>query len=144
MAALTLTAGGVTLSFLTARIVSGGFLSGVPALKAEVLESPGISGRRWRSMGFQMEPVTIECIADGVTWAGAVRFVDVVRSLVGFFGSATLTTGGTPKTFKDVYLSSIEATPISGNVTGAGASANSTAHVRVTIVLEATDFTGGP
>lgn len=143
MAALTITAGGVTANFLTARAVQGGFISRIPTIKAEVLETPGVSGRRWRNMGFQMEPATIECIADGGTWVNAMTLADTFRSMVGFFGTATMTSGGTPKTYKNVYLASIEATPVMGNVTGGGASAGSVAHVRVTIVLEATDFSNG-
>ncbi len=141
-AAMTIVAGGVSVSFLTVRFAQAGFLHPVPTLKAEILETPGVNGRRWRSQGYQMEPATLECLADGTTWAGAITLCNSLRSLMGFFGQVTLTTGGTPKTYKDIYISSVEATPVIGNVTGNGASANSTAHVRAILVLEVTDFRG--
>ena len=143
MPALVLTASnGVVANFLTAKTVQGGFLFKIPQIHAETLETPGVDGRRWRQINRQMQPATLECVADAATtWSNAVALADNFRALAGQFVTAVYTAGGVGYKYKNVYVANVEATPIAGALVGSEASSYSAYHVRATVVLETTDFT---
>ncbi len=140
MAALTITGGGFSLSFLTASGLDDLFLFKLPIVVEEPLETEGVNGRRWRTKFEQMEPTTLETTAEATNFATAVGLAQNHRSLVGSLVWMTWSAGGSTYTYRDAHVAKVLARPSSGSIIGGGASGSATAFVRTTWIIEPTDF----
>lgn len=141
MAAMTIQgAGGNPFSFLTALATKGGFLFHAPMVDEEILSTPGVDGRRWRTRFLQMGPAEITTSSDAASWSSAVFLAEDYRALKGSLVAVTWTAGGTAYTYKKAHVSEVDATPVAGTIVGGGASGSATAHVITKWVIEATDF----
>lgn len=128
-------------SFLAAAATEGGFLFQTAEVVEEKLTTAGVDGARWRTLSEQMLPATIEAVAEALSWQDAVSRADAYRAMKGSLVVVTWTAGGYTYRYKDVHVAGVDAKPVAGSVVGGGASSSATNHVRVTWVLETTDFT---
>jgi hypothetical protein len=140
MAVMTMTGGGVTLSFIAAQSDDNTFLFKLPVVTEEVLETEGVNGRRWRTKYEQMTPAQVETISASLNWAAAVAEAQNHRDMVGSLVSLVWTAGGSTYSHKEVHVSAVISRPIAGAVVGGGASSSSAAFVRSSWILEPTDF----
>jgi hypothetical protein len=140
MATMTMTGGGLALSFIAAQSDDNTFLFKVPVVVEEVLDTEGVNGRRWRTKYEQMTPAMVETISACSTWVTALAEAQYHRNMVGTLVGITWTAGGSPYVYKDVHVVSVISRPIAGAVVGGGAATNSAAFVRSTWILEPTDF----
>lgn len=140
MAVLTITGTYGQFSFLTAQATEGGFLYQVPEIVEEVLTTPGVSGRRWRTVQNQFAPAAVSTVAEAADFNAAIVTAANYMSLVGTLVSVGWTVAGFPISYRNVHVAKVDAQPVAGQPVGGGASTSSTAHVRAVWVLEATEF----
>ncbi len=128
-------------TFLSAQATEGGFLYATSERAEEKLTTPGVDGARWRTVSEQMLPATLDCVAESLSFQDAVARGDAYRNLKGTLVAVSWTAGGFTYRYKDVHVADVQAKPVMGVVVGGGASTSAVAHVRVSFVLENTDFT---
>ncbi len=128
-------------TFLCFNDTSGGFLYTTPAPELEELRTPGVDGKRHRTLSYQFGVVTVQTLADCATFSAGITLGNSYRSAVGSFLQLSVSVGaGQNLIFKNVYVSGVSPTPRIGQAIGLDASSGNLAHVIANWNLELTEF----
>lgn len=130
---------GPTFTFLTFVTPNGAPLS-IARLIEEALETPGVSGRRWRSVHQQHEAFELRALAAAATFDAAVALANAYLSARLVSQIVTLTDGNV--SLPSVHVASIAPHAVPGPVTGAGTNGE-LASVVSSWLLEYTVFPSG-
>ena len=134
----TISAQGVSLPFLAARMPAG-YFEDEPIAQAEELITPGINGRRWRTLFKQFPSFQMTTTHDATEYATAALTKQRAEGLVQKLVTLQVTIGTVSYTMRQVHVSGVLAQLFPGPLCGAG-TASGTAHVDITWQLELTDF----
>lgn len=137
-ASLRMTGGTETFSFLTFTS-DGGFLLDQEMIQEEALETPGVDGRRFRTVFKQHTATTAETVAAYASFGDAVIGANAYRKAKGRLGSVTINAGGRSESF-NIHVVDARPQARPGGCVGAAASSGNAAHVICTWVLEPVDF----
>lgn len=141
MATAILSGKGSYFPFLCFNDASGGFLYTTPAPELEELRTPGVDGKRHRTLSYQFGVVTVQTLADCATFSAGVTLGNAYRSVVGEFMQLSVSVGtGQNLIYKNVYVSGVSPQPRIGQAIGLDASAGNLAHVVATWNIELTEF----
>jgi hypothetical protein len=124
------------LRFLTEE----GFQSEQQEINEEELNTPGVDGRRFRTVFRQFETTTAETTQDCATYNDAKALKKLYQSFRGRNCILQVTAGGVVNVYPRVHISGVKALAHAGKVSGAGASSSSAAYVDATwslVVMEA-------
>ncbi len=134
----TISAQGVSLPFLAARMPAGYFDDEAIA-QAEELITPGINGRRWRTLFRQFPSFQMTTTHDATEYATAALAKQRAEGLVQKLVTLQVTIAGISYTMRNVHVSAVAGQLFPGPLCGAG-TASGTAHVDLTWQFELTDF----
>jgi len=129
-----------TYTFLAFKILEGGWPSKQPMVVEEEIVSPGVSGRRWRTMYEQHPSITVETVSEANNWLVAEDVATAMRKAKGELGTLTITVDSQAYRFKDVHISDVAPVMRIGAIIGGGALANMNAHVVTRWTFELTEF----
>lgn len=129
-----------TYTFLSFSILAGGFPSRRPMVVEEEILSPGVSGRRWRTVYEQHPAVTAETVSEASDFQHASAVAEAMRKAKGETATLSVTVDGISYRFKNVHISDVAPIPRSGAVVGGGATANTNGHVVCRWTFELTEF----
>ncbi len=105
-----------------------GFVLTQEMIVEEPLETPGVDGRRFRTIHKQHSYTEARSIQEATTFSDAVKKANQARKQKGKVGSLIVTAGGAATRIK-VHVAEVSAVPRAGQPVGGGASASSAAHV---------------
>lgn len=117
----TAAAGIPNFSFDTFPTVDG-YPSFQTEIQEEELTSPGIDGKRWRTVFSQYPPVVVD--ESNPAWTAvsthilAANLADLMRQAKGRFGLLTVSTGGTRTVKMNVHVSAVRARVNPGSIVG--------------------------
>ncbi len=118
-----------TLSFLVMSTPTGWPIDQFN-FEEEELRSPGVDGRRWRSVSVQHAEISMRTIADATTYAACIALARKYRTCQsGDPVTVTVAIAGTTYRFRNVHIIGVSPGVDAGGVFGSGATAGSTAHV---------------
>ena len=123
----TLTFGAKTLNFVIAR-TSDGFVSELVQSVTEEMTSPGVDGRRWRTLYDQFPTFTMETVSDATAYADAIQYHNRAQSFKNELCKMTLTIAGTNYTWSDVHVNDVSSAAVAAPVVYSG-SASGVAHM---------------
>ncbi len=99
-------------------------------IEEEELRSPGVDGRRWRSVSVQHAEISMSTLADATTYAACVTLAKQYRTCQsGLPVTVTVAIAGVTYRFRNVHVLGVSPQVVAGGVFGSGATAGSTAHV---------------
>ncbi len=130
--------GSRTIPFLSATMPAGTF-DDEPIEQGEELTTPGVNGRRWRTIFKQFPSFTMTTVSEALTYAGAQLHKAYAEQMVQKLVTLTCTIDTVAFTMKQVHVSAVSARLYPGPVYGAGAG-NGQAHIEITWQFELTDF----
>src|SRR4051812_6839999 len=93
MASAILSGNEAYLTFLCFSDLSGGFLYTTPAPELEELRTPGVDGKRHRTMSYQFGPIQAQTIQEATNYTAAIALGNQYRSVVGQFMLLTISVG---------------------------------------------------
>lgn len=128
-----------SISFLCAKMPAG-YFDDEPVAQSEELITPGINGRRWRTLFSQFPSFQITTTSEAQTYAGCALIKQNAERMVNRLVTLNVTIDGVAYKMRNVHVSAVVAQLFPGPVYGSGASASTTAHVDLTWQLELTDF----
>ena len=135
----SITYSGKTITLLSALTASGTF-DDEPVAQAEELITPGINGRRWRTLFRQFPSFQMTTVSEAATYAGAQIIKATAEQFTQKLVNLTVTIDGITFNMQDVHVSAALCRLFPGPVYGAGASASNAAHIEIAWQLELTDF----
>jgi hypothetical protein len=130
--------GSKTIPFLVANMPAGTF-DDEPVDVGEELTTPGVNGRRWRTIFKQFPSFQMVTVSESATYAGAQIIKANAEQMVQKLVTLACTIDNVAFTMKDVHVSSATARLFPGPVYGAGAGSG-LAHAEITWQFELTDF----
>jgi hypothetical protein len=128
---------GKSISFLVARSDQGG-PNFEPVPQEEVLETPGVNGRRWRVIFRQYERMRFFTVTDCTNYADALDKKELAESFKGKLVRLEQSIDVASYATKDAHVEAVEATAFPGPAVGNGATG--TAHLVATWVIVPTEF----
>jgi hypothetical protein len=131
---------GTSLPFLAARFPAG-YFDDEPIAQAEELITPGIDGRRWRTLFKQFPSFQMTTTHDATEYATAALTKQRAERLVQKLVTLQVTIGTVSYSMRQVHVSGVAAQLFPGPLCGAG-TGSGTAHVDITWQLELTDIDG--
>jgi predicted signal transduction protein with EAL and GGDEF domain len=117
------------------------------SIEEEELRSPGVDGRRYRTLSVQHPLISMETVADATTHAACVRLSRLYRKAMdGVPVQLNCTIAGTAYKFLDVHIEGVSPVVRIGAASGAEATSGSQAHVLCSwsLRLMNTGLTGTP
>ncbi|MBA3622964.1 MAG: hypothetical protein H0W48_00540 [Methylibium sp.] len=117
----SLTIDGFAFGFVTASTDSGWPLD-LRAVEEEVLESPGVHGRRWRTVFQQHRPFRLRTLAACTDFGAAVELARSYMAAIqrSSFARLTMNTPSKSRTWADVHVAGCDPRPAPGPVVGPG------------------------
>jgi len=128
---------GGTLAFLTA-VAPTGFPLTLFSHQEEELTTPGVDGRRWRTVFDQAAPFTLDTIQDCATYSAAMTLAETYHRTRGRLITLTATIGGTTRTFSRLHILDVTVRATPARTVGSGVLAGATAAVVATWTLVGT------
>lgn len=107
-------------------------------LQAEELITPGIDGRRWRTVYKQFPSFPMTTTLEATDYAAAVKIKQRAENLVQKLVNLSVATSGGNFLYREVHVSAVQVRLFPGPVVGSGTS-NGAAHLEITWQLELTD-----
>lgn len=140
MSVATITAANASLSipFLAVQFPSG-FMDIAPVDQAEELTTPGVNGRRWRTIFSQFPSFQMTGIVEASTYSAAAAYKTMGEKMVQKLVTLSVTIDNAVVSIKQAHVSAVESRIFPGPVYGAGAGANA-AHLEMVFNIELTDF----
>lgn len=120
--------GSAAFSFLVASTPQGWPIDQASIVEEELL-SPGVDGRRWRTESLQQVDIDMSTIDGCDTYEVAISTGRLYRRMVGLIGQLSVTIAGTSHQWNRVHIAGAMPRAHSGKISGAGASASSTAFI---------------
>ncbi len=114
-------------------------------IEEEELMSPGVDGKRWRTVSTQHAPIQLTTLADATTYAACITLAQQYRKAkTGDPVILAVTIAGTTYRCRNVHVVDVSPQVNAGGVFGAGATTGSTAHVMCQwqLILMDTTLTG--
>lgn len=130
--------GNITIPFLLMQSPQGG-IEDEPTTEAQVLETPGANGRRWRELFEQFEPFTIKTFSECTDYTVALLMKARAKSLKNKLVNIYVSIDGATYNYRQVHVSAVACTPHPGPMAGQGVG-NGQAHLEIDWALELTDF----
>lgn len=131
---------GPTFTFLT-MVTPNGLPLSVARIMEEVIETPGVSGHRWRTVSQQHREFPLRAVAEAATIAAAGILAN--SYLTAMLGSKTVSLTDGITTLSGVHVTDCDPIAIPGQIIGGGAGSSSLASVASTWMLEYTFFARG-
>jgi hypothetical protein len=131
--------GGVSIPFLAIQTESG-MIEDRSLAQAEELTTPGVNGRRWRTIFSQFPSFPMRTFSEATTYATGVNMKRQAESLTQKTVRLIAEIAATTYAYIDVHVSAVQATVHPGPIAGAGAGSGA-AHVEIVWQLEMTDET---
>lgn len=133
-----ITSKGVQIQFLCARTEAGSPLE-TPRESTEELTSPGVDGRRWRTVHTLHPEFTLSTVTECTNYFEAIRTRNKIEALTNRLVTLTLTIDGGTYFFDGVHVNAVNARAGAGVVVASGSSGGS-AHILCEWSLTMTDF----
>ncbi len=131
-----------SLYFFSVQTDSG-FLQELAVEVPEEHVTPGVDGRRWRTLYRQYPSFSMTTIGEAATFAVACANKNRAESLTNQLVSLSVTVGGVAYAFRNVHVESVRATAVPGTMVASGSSGGA-AHLVSQWVLTFTDFNQSP
>lgn len=131
MALASLTVNDTVVYFLR-FLTEEGFQGEVQQIQEEELTTPGVDGRRFRSIFKQYVPTQADTTIDCATYNDAKAVKKLYEGFVGKNGTLSVTAGGVAYNYRKVHIAAVKASAHVGNVSGSGVSGGNTAYVDAT------------
>jgi len=131
---------GNRLSLLVAR-TDRGAPNAISVVQEEALATPGVDGKRWRTVFRQYEPTQLFTVVDCVSYAYAISDKALAESFKGKLVRLQLTLSGITYAFRDAHVEGVVATAFPGPAVGEGATG--AAHLVVIWTITPTNFNAG-
>lgn len=128
---------GKSMSFLVARSDQGG-PNFAPVAQEEVLETPGVNGRRWRVVFRQYERMRMVTITDCTNYADALEKKELAESFRGKLVRLEQEISLSSYAIINAHVEAVEAIAFPGPAVGNGATG--TAHLLTTWSIVPTEF----
>ncbi len=138
----TISQGSRSLYFLTALSESG-FVQEVALEVSEEQQTPGVNGRRWRTLYLQFPSFTLSTISEATTYAVASSYKNRADKLTNQLVSLSLTIAGAAYSFRNVHVDVVRSVAVPGPVVAAGSSGGA-AHMAAVWSFSFTDFDQDP
>lgn len=138
MSLASMTLSGRTVQFLR-FLTEEGFQNEQAEINEEELTTPGVDGRRFRTVLRLHEPTAAETTQDCATYNDAKALKKLYQSFRGRNCILNVNAGGISYSYQRVHISAVKAFAHPGKIAGAGASASSAAFVDATwslVVME--------
>lgn len=135
----SIASGGVSIPFLAIQTPSGMIDDQIMA-QAEELTTPGVNGRRWRTLFEQYPRFEMHTFTEVTDHAAGVALKRKAESLTQKNVRLNATIGTATYAYIDVHVSAVSAVVTSGTVAGAGASTG-TAYLEIAWQVEMTTET---
>jgi hypothetical protein len=129
---------GTALPFLAATFPAGTF-DDEPVAQAEELITPGINGRRWRTLFLQFPAFQMTTTHEATEYATAALTKARAEKMVQKLVTLQVTIDGVAYSMRQVHVSAVIARLFPGPVYGAGTGSGE-AHLDLTWQMELTDF----
>jgi hypothetical protein len=129
--------GGGTIQFLTV-LTDTGMMEDEPIVESEELTTPGVDGRRWRTVFKQYPQFQLYATSDAATYDAAIELKRKAARFVQSLGTLKMTLDTVTYQAKKVHIDGVIATCVPGPATGAGAAG--LAHVVFVWKLTLTEF----
>jgi len=110
-----------TIEFVIAR-TEAGFAGEMRQEMSEELVSPGVNGRRWRTVYTQFVPFGMTTISDASTYTVAVALKNRAENFTNKLCNLKLTVDGGSYTWAKVHVNAVRAVAVAGPVVYAGSS----------------------
>jgi hypothetical protein len=133
-----ITASGSSISFLCARSEAGSPLE-TPMESAEEMTSPGVDGRRWRTIHKLHPAFVLQTVTEANDYYAGIKIRNSAEKLVNKLVTLYLTINGSNFYFSDVHVDAVRAVVVSGPVVAVG-STGGLAHLMIEWSLTMTDF----
>ena len=131
---------GEKLSFLVARTMQGA-PNTFATVQEEVLSTPGVDGKRWRTVFRQFEPTQLYTVTDCASYNYAMVDKEIAESFKGKLVRLQMDVGGVTYAFRDTHVEGVSAVVLPGPAVGKGATG--TSHLVVNWAIILTDFNAG-
>lgn len=128
------------LSLLVARTERGA-PNAISVVQEEVLATPGVDGKRWRTVFRQYEPTQLYTVVDCTNYAYAISDKALAESFKGKLVRLQVTLSGITYAFRDAHVEGVAATVFPGPAVGEGATG--AAHLVVVWTIIPTNFNAG-
>lgn len=138
----TMTQGSRSLQFLIARTDSG-FAQEMQQEVPEELTTPGVNGRRWRTLFKQYATFNLFTITEASTYGVALQYKNRAEKFMNQLVNLNLVVSGSSYNFKQAHVNGVIAVAIPGPVVASG-STGGTSHVAITWSITLTDFDQQP
>lgn len=138
----TMSQGSKSLQFLIARTDSG-FAQEVAQEVPEEMTTPGVNGRRWRTLFKQYANFNMFTIVEASTYGVALQYKNRAEKFMNQLVSLNLIVSGTSYNFKQAHVNGVVAVAVPGPVVASG-STGGLAHVAITWNIALTDFDQQP
>ena len=125
----------IVLNFLAALTEEGYPLDQL-VNQEEELTTPGVTGKRWRTVFQQYKPVAVQTVADQSSHVNAVNDAQKYERAVGRWGKLVVTTGAARTVALTVHVSAVRARVSPGPTVGSGATNGSAATIFADWVFE--------
>jgi len=135
---ITASASSLSITFLAAQFPAG-FMDLVAIDQAEELMTPGVDGRRWRTIYKQFPSFQMTTISEAATYNAAAALKKVAEKMVQKLVRLTVVIDAVPVIMREVHVSAVAPRIFPGPIFGAGTGIN-LAHIENTWQVELTDF----
>ena len=95
--------GSRNVTFLIAR-TDAGYINDTPTEQAQELTTPGVRGRRWRTVFEQFEPFQLYTVIDAATYAAAIQTKRTIEGFAEGLARLDVTIAGANYSFTDVKV----------------------------------------
>lgn len=127
----------LSIQFLAVQFPAG-FMDLVAIDQAEELTTPGVDGRRWRTIYKQFPSFQMTTISEAATYSTAAELKKVAEKMVQKLVRLNVVIDGVPVTMPDVHVSAVSSRLFPGPIFGFGAGIN-LAHIENNWQIELTD-----
>lgn len=134
----TISRPGISLPFVCANTPAG-MIDDTPITQAEELITPGVNGRRWRTLFDQYPSFQMTTYHEVTHYDAGVQMKRKAEGLVQKLVTLSVTIGGVNHPLKDTHVSAIAVVVHPGPMAGDGVGSGQ-AHVEITWQLEGTTF----
>ena len=116
-----------TINFLCARTEAGSPLD-VAIQSAEEMTTPGVDGRRWRTVNRQHSEYILTTVTECTNYADAITKRKSVEAMTNKIATLQINIGGQSLNFEDVHVNAVRGICVPGPVIAVG-STGGTAHL---------------
>ena len=138
----SITLSGKTLVFLIAR-TDEGFVADTPFEVPEELTTPGVDGRRWRTLYSQFEAFNLYTVTEASTYAVAVQYRNRAMGMINKLVNITIICDGVTYNFNQAHVNAVNPVAIPGPVVASN-STGGLAHMMAQWNIVLTDFDQNP